>query len=539
MIEDQNNFNKHIINCSIKNDENDDYSKKPLLNNQTGYYSTYLDIQNVKHEKIKKLKLCTILSFSCPMIGVGGMNLISTIYGSYFYTNIVGLKTVGNIHLTLMFLYAFIEIFFSCMSHKSKSMCFKTYGNGMSFLLLSAIFQATSFFLFLNPPLKFNSIWKLKLWSYIWCVIFGISWGCNEIAYHSLASQLTYDYNERTRLQLFTWYISVVGSVSCSLLNGLLGSFSEGYTYKEKKKNMFIITFIYSILYLCGIFITVVVLINKDYKTKEDYVEMSYINNYKMIKNIFNNRPFILLVISYSFTILCGAVCCLLLPYFCRYIVESNFLINWSPLFFTTSMIIGIPFWIYINKILLIDEKKYKYILSSGLLCISITTCFFVVDKNDHVLFLLFCIIGGLTTGIFFSTSESMKGDVIDYNEFLYGIRNYTTYEGIFMCISNIIAGIGLKLSLYYINIFNDINSINRYNKKQFIRTIRLSICTFICLTFFVILISMFFYPIDRIIHKKILHGIKMRKTGQCVEDPLSPGKILLPFCKLNNNTLI
>lgn len=283
--------------------------------------------------------------------------------------------------------------------------------------------------------------------------------------------------------------------MSCSLLNGLLGSFSEGYTYKEKKKNMFIITFIYSILYLCGIFITVLVLINKDYKSKEDFVQLSYANNYKMIKNMFNNRPFILLVICYSFTLLCGAVCCMLLPYFCRYIIESNFLINWSPLFFTTSMIIGIPFWIYINKILSINEKKYKYILSSGLLCISLTTCSLVVHKNDDVLFLFFCIIGGVTTGSFFSISESMKGDVIDYNEFLYGIRNYTTYAGIFMCISNIIAGIGLKLSLYYINIFNDINSRNGYNKKQFVRAIRSSLCTFICLTFFVILITMFFLP--------------------------------------------
>ncbi|ETW62892.1 hypothetical protein PFMC_01217 [Plasmodium falciparum CAMP/Malaysia] len=539
MIEDQNSFNKIIINCSIKNDENDqndDYSKKPLLNNQRGNYSTYLDIQNVKDEKIRKLKLCTILSFSCPMIGVGGMNLISTIYTSYFYTNIVGLR---NIHLTLMFLYAFIEIFFSYISHKFKSKCFKTYGKRTSFLLFSAIIQAISFFLFLNPPLKFNSIWHLKLWSYFWSIIFGISWGCSEVAYHSLASQLTYDYDERTRLQLFTWYISVVGSMSCSLLNGLLGSFSEGYTYKEKKKNMFIITFIYSILYLCGIFITVLVLINKDYKSKEDFVQLSYANNYKMIKNMFNNRPFILLVICYSFTLLCGAVCCMLLPYFCRYIIESNFLINWSPLFFTTSMIIGIPFWIYINKILSINEKKYKYILSSGLLCISLTTCSLVVHKNDDVLFLFFCIIGGVTTGSFFSISESMKGDVIDYNEFLYGIRNYTTYAGIFMCISNIIAGIGLKLSLYYINIFNDINSRNGYNKKQFVRAIRSSLCTFICLTFFVILITMFFYPIDKFNHKKILHGIRMRKTGQCVEDPLNPGKILLPFCKLNNSTFI
>ncbi|SOV12116.1 sugar transporter, putative [Plasmodium gaboni] len=536
MIEGQNSFNKLIINCSIKNDENEDYSKNPLLNKKRGNYSAYLDIPIVKHEKIKKLKLCTIISFSCPMIGVGGMNLISTIYGSYFYTNIVGLR---NIHLTLMFLYAFIEIFFGCISHKSKSMCFKIYGKGMSFLLLSSIFQAISFFLFLNPPLMFNSIWKLKLWSYIWSVLFGISWGCSEVAYESLASQLTYDYDERKKLQLFTWHISIIGSMSCSLLNGLLGSFSEGYTYKEKKKYIFIITFIYSILYLCGIFITMVVLINKDYNYKDDFVELCHVNNYKMIKNIFNNRPFILLLISYSFTLLCSAVCCMLLPYFCRYIIQSNFLINWSPLFFTTCMIIGIPLWIYINKILSVDEKKYKYILSSGLLCISLTTCSFVVDKNDEVLFLFFFIIGGLTTGSFFSISESMKGDVINYIEFLYGIRNYTTYAGIFMCISNIIAGIGLKFSLYYINIFNDIKSINGYNKKQFIRAIRSSLCAFICLTFFIILITMFFYPIDRFNHKKILHGIKMRKMGHSVEDPLNPGKILLPFCKLNNNTLI
>ncbi|CRG93059.1 sugar transporter, putative [Plasmodium gallinaceum] len=537
IINDKNSYNfnekKNINEKEIYN-----ASEKLLSNNSPPSYSTYYeDFKNIR--KRKKLKWATIFSFACPMIGVGGMNLISTTYASFFYTDIIGLKTVGNVHLTLMFTYAFSEPIFGCISDISKGNIFKTYGKRKPFLLVSSIFQAISFFLLLNPPIKINSIGNLKLWSYILSIIFGMSWGCSEVAHHSLASQLTYDYDERSKLQLLTSAVSVIGSTSCGLLNGILGSFLDD-NIKNVKKQMFIITLIYSILYLIGIFITLVVLKDNG-SSKElwnsDMLDRnnSFKNNYKIIKNMFKNKPFKLLLTAYSFTLLSGAVSPMLLPYFCRYVIESTFLINWSPLFFTTSAIIGIPFWICMSKIFSFNNKKWKYILSSGLLCFSLTTCSFVVKKNEEKLFLFFCIIGGLSVGSFFSTPEAMKADVIDYDEFLNGIRNDAKYSGFFMCFANLIAGIGLKFSLYYINLFGYDNSKNAANEKL-TWAIRSAFAGFISITFLIICFTMFFYPIDRNLHEKILEGTKLRKNGQCVEDPLNPGKILLPFSKIDNH---
>lgn len=70
------------------------------------------------------------------------------------------------------------------------------------FLLIYFLFFLVSFFLLLNPPQRVSSPLRLKLWAYTLSIILGISWGCSEVAHHSIASQLTYDYDERTKLQV-------------------------------------------------------------------------------------------------------------------------------------------------------------------------------------------------------------------------------------------------------------------------------------------------------------------------------------------------
>lgn len=87
-----------------------------------------------------------MLSFACPMIGLGGMNLISTTSASFFYTDILRLsaKTVGNVQLTLMFTYAFSEPIFGWFSDKSSGKIIRKYGKRKPFLFVSSIFQAST-----------------------------------------------------------------------------------------------------------------------------------------------------------------------------------------------------------------------------------------------------------------------------------------------------------------------------------------------------------------------------------------------------------
>lgn len=311
-----------------------------------------------------------------------------------------------------------------------------------------------------------------------------------------------------------TSVVSVVGSTSCGLVNGILGSTVGSYsepTIQDSKKRMFIVTLVYSCLYLFGVFLSLIYL--RDDLSKEIYnVEitdnrMFFRNNWKIIKSIFQNKPFKLLLTAYSFTLLSGAVTPMLLPYFCRYVVESNFLIIWSPLIFTVSAILKIPLWIFIGRYIFfcsppLSGKRWKYISSCGLLCITLVTCSFTVKKNDENLFIFFCIVSGLCVGSFFSTPEAMKADIIDYDEFLNGVRNDAKFSGFFMCFANFISGLGLKFALYYINLFGYEDSKDHMYNAKLEWAIRTAFAGFITVTFFVVFFTMAFYPISREVHE-------------------------------------
>lgn len=62
--------------------------------------------------------------------------------------------------------------------------------------------------------------------------------------------------------------------------------------------------------------------------------------------------------------IMAGAVTPMMLPYFCKHVVQSHFATDWAPLLFTASAVAGMPFWVYLGSSYVGVEKKWRFVLA-------------------------------------------------------------------------------------------------------------------------------------------------------------------------------
>lgn len=61
---------------------------------------------------------------------------------------------------------------------------------------------SVTFICLMGPPTSLNQSNGLVEWAFAFAVLLGASWGCNEVTYQALGAQMTFDYDERTKLQV-------------------------------------------------------------------------------------------------------------------------------------------------------------------------------------------------------------------------------------------------------------------------------------------------------------------------------------------------
>ncbi|KAL8432849.1 hypothetical protein Efla_007692 [Eimeria flavescens] len=174
----------------------------------------------------KQLPLSYLLAYAAPMVGAGGMNFTLTTFAAYFYTDTMGLQpgVVGKIQLALMVMYAASEPIFGWLSDITGGWVKRKLGRRKPYLFISAFLHSVTFVGLMGPPSSLTADSGLTQWAFAFAILLGMSWGCNEVTYQALGAQMTFDYDERTKLQAIAVSVITVGSTSCGLLHGVLGS---------------------------------------------------------------------------------------------------------------------------------------------------------------------------------------------------------------------------------------------------------------------------------------------------------------------------
>lgn len=488
---------------------------------------------------MKQLPWSYLLSYAAPMIGAGGMNFTLTTFAAYFYTDIMGVSAgaVGKIQMCLMLMYAASEPIFGWASDITGGWVQRKLGRRKPYLAISALLHAITFMCLMGPPTSLTRDNGLVEWAFSFAILLGISWGCNEVTYQALGAQLTFDYDERTKLQAIAVSVITVGSTSCGLLHGILGS-TLGSSFEAVRFRFLVLACVYGGLFVIGTLVMLIVI-------KEESVQMDYsgviqsqtfgewiMMGIDSVKQMFLNLPFFLLIVCYSCTIMAGAVTPMMLPYFCKHVTQSTFATDWAPLLFTASAVAGMPLWVYLGSAHVGIEKKWRFLLAGFWLALFLGLSALFVKPGDNSLFITLSVLGGLAMGGYFATPEAMKPDVVDYDEFRTGARHEARFAGVFMFFANIMAGVALEVMLLLLERFgyDGTKQIGEPEPDDVVMTIRVGYGASLAMMLVFIVPSMVLYPISRKSHEDILTAIQRRMDGEFAADPLYGGEPLPPY---------
>ncbi|KAL8432848.1 hypothetical protein Efla_007691 [Eimeria flavescens] len=230
--------------------------------------------------------------------------------------------------------------------------------------------------------------------------------------------------------------------------------------------------------------------------------------------------------------ILAGAVTPMMLPYFCKHVVQSHFATDWAPLLFTASAIAGMPLWVFLGSSQVRMEKKWRFVLAGVWVATFLGVSSLIVQAGDNSLFIVFSVFAGLGMGGYFATPEAMKPDVVDYDEFRTGARHEARFAGVFMFYANICAGLGLEVMLLLLDRFGYDGSkrMGEPEPQAVITTIRVGFGATLLLMLLIIIPAMVCYPITRKKHSDILSATQRRLEGEHAPDPLYGGPPLPPY---------
>lgn len=492
-----------------------------------------------KSKDTSPLPWTTLLAYAAPMIGAGGMNFTLTTFAAYFYTDTLGVDAgvVGNVQLVLMMMYAASEPIFGWLSDITTGWIADVFGRRKPYLAVSAVIHAATFFCLTGPPNGLTTENGLASWAFFFAAFLGLSWGCNEVTYQALGAQLTFDYDERTKLQAIAVSVITCGSTSCGLLHGILGS-TLGSSTEATRLRFTILGSVYAGAFLIGTFLVLVGV--KEEKVERGQAEAQhrlslgewFYMGWESLKEMAFNLPFNLLIVAYSATLMAGAVTPMLLPYFSKHVVRSRFATDWAPLLYTASAVVGMPIWVFLGSSYVGLEKKWRLLLSGSWLAIFLFLSAWLVQPGDDALFITFSVLGGLAMGGYFATPEAMKPDVVDYDEFRTGARHEARFAGVFMFFANMMAGVALEIMLLLFAHFgyDGRKEVGSSQPAEALLTIRWGFGCSLPILLFFIAITMVLYPITRKTHKAIIIATQQRLDGEYASDPVYGGPPLPPY---------
>eukprot|EP00920_Eleutheroschizon_duboscqi_P029342 GHVT01070987.1.p1 GENE.GHVT01070987.1~~GHVT01070987.1.p1 ORF type:complete len:821 (-),score=111.62 GHVT01070987.1:15-2477(-) len=193
-----------------------------------------------------------VLAYAAPSVGMGAINFTLTTFAAQYYTDTlhVSPRVVGLVQVLLMVVYAVCEPLFGLLSDSVTGRLVRAFGRRKPFLVTGCIIESASFYMLMCPPLALRGEFLVH-WALICTVCLGISWGCFEVVYQGLGSQLTFDYEERTRLQAVVVTALTSGSTTCGLLYGFLGSV-YGSDRSADLRKFWVIAAIFSTLFMLG-----------------------------------------------------------------------------------------------------------------------------------------------------------------------------------------------------------------------------------------------------------------------------------------------
>ena len=369
---------------------------------------------------MRKVPFGTTIAYGMPGLGAGYMYLLMSLYVMKFSTDVllIAPAVMGVIFSISRIWDAVSDPIAGYLSDRTT---FK-FGRRRTWMLLSFIPISFGFLAVFSPPESMQGQ-SLDLWMMIAILSFYSAITLFNVPHMALGAELSEDYHERTRLfgvrHIGFTLGSILSLVSMSLLIG-----EENSPTGDVRELAGNLAFFAVAAMSMMIFFSVSRL-----KENPEFQNRVNKNPFKAFRDVWVNPHAKILIIVLFIENLGGAVIGVLTLYVTQYIVEAP---AWAPLIIFAYMLpsaLSVPLWIPLSKRF---GKIRLWVFSLALTGISFGGIFIIpfLDSVTERLIVMFigATLGGMAAGCGGAIGPSVKGDVIDYDEYLTGERKEGSY---------------------------------------------------------------------------------------------------------------
>jgi GPH family glycoside/pentoside/hexuronide:cation symporter len=228
------------------------------------------------------------------------------------------------------------------------------------------------------------------------------------------------------------------------------------------------------------------------------------------------NRPFGILLASYTISAFGNNLPATLILYYVQYVLGSTRADFFLLLYFVTG-IAFLPGWVALARRI---GKKEAWLSAMAINTGAFFAVFFL-GPGDAGLYGVLVVLSGIGFGATLAIPSAMQADVIDYDELLSGERREGQYIGVWSVAKKLAAALGVGVALSILGAAGYRPNVEQTPQVQF--TLRVLYAFVPCVCNLVAMGVALAYPIDRTRHGRILEAVEARRVGRAVMDPLRP----------------
>ena len=420
-----------------------------------------------------------------------------SLYLLYFYTDVVGISpySAGLIYGLGIMWDAFTDPFMGFLAERTRSKM----GSYRPYIYYGSIPLALSFILLLwVPPFEGTVLIIFLLFVNL---IHRTCFTIVSVPYSSLTARITDDSDERTILTSSRMLSAALGTFTISALGFPIVLYFGG---GEEKLGFIYLGIISGLIAILILHITVSFVKERSFKSSVDDLP----NFAEVAHSVSRNYPFWIIFLAIIILISTYLMFNNNLIYFSKYGLGLHDYQGVILGFLNGATLLAVPIWAYAALKL---GKKNTWLISMAVLFLGFTTFnYYPIDDLDTLIYILIFIgFGNGATGVLF---WSMLPDTIEYGEWKSGIRTESSLYG-FMTFAQK-GAIAIAVFILGIALTNIGFEPNQEQSIETIEALKNLMSIIPLIGVFISFVLLYFYPIDKAFHRKLIQDIENRRVS-------------------------
>ncbi len=449
-------------------------------------------------------------AYAAPAFALAVVGIPVYVFIPKFYSDVVGvhIALIGTLILAVRVFDALTDPAVGLISDRTRT----RFGRRRPFMATGSVALALSLLMLFNPPP--GSPTFETSWFGFWIFALFLFWTAVVVPYESLGPEITFDYHERTSLFGFRDGALILGTLVAASSPALVTwAFGLPEGPDGERRQFFWISVLYAPLVVAFCWWCVFVV-----RERHLYTAPSRTGLARGLWNVAGNRPFIILLMSYTVSAFGNNLPATLILFYVQYVLQSGHANLFLLLYFVTGVLF-LPGWILLSRYV---GKKITWIASMVVNTGAFLGVFFL-GPGDAWIYGILVFISGIGFGATVAIPSAMQADVIDYDELITGERREGHYIGLWSIAKKLAAALGVGAALSILGASGYQPNIAQSELVVFTLRVLYALVPSLCnLAAIAIALA---YPINRERHLAIRAAIAERRNGKPVLDPLTRAK--------------